>query len=258
MGVPRLEGGQRSCFQTDPLPTCTLAERSCRFQCPTPLFYFRRRRSDRHGRTRGFTGRHWRGGAQQIGDPLEGGEHALVLVGCRRRPRRAHLAPRGGCRWRAGCARGPAPTPAAWGGTATACGDPTSSWRGGAFSRREWTSTGAERVSVRSGAINASAGAGRLASTLASAARARASADFWPPGSFSATLTSVFVCLRGNHALKRRLRNGSVGIVLRRRALLVDASGRNRRGRLGAPAPRDLPRGRTRLNRGLVPRGKPR
>jgi len=48
------------------------------------LFYFRRRRPDRHGRAQGFTGRRRRVGAQQIGHPLEGGEHALVLVGSRR------------------------------------------------------------------------------------------------------------------------------------------------------------------------------
>src|SRR5262249_8773880 len=50
------------------------------------------------------------------------------------------------------------------------------------------------------GSIGASFGAGRLASTLARAARARASADFWPRGSFSATLASVFVCLLGGNA----------------------------------------------------------
>jgi hypothetical protein len=49
---------------------------------------FRRRRPNRHGRTRGFAGSRRRTGAQQIGDPLEGGEHALVLVGRRRRPGR--------------------------------------------------------------------------------------------------------------------------------------------------------------------------
>jgi hypothetical protein len=50
------------------------------------------------------------------------------------------------------------------------------------------------------GSISASFGAGRLASTLSSAARARASADFWPRGSFSAMLVSVFVCWRGGNA----------------------------------------------------------
>src|SRR5262249_27188891 len=42
--------------------------------------------------------------------------------------------------------------------------------------------------------------AGGLATTLASASRARASADFWPRGSFSATLVSVFVRWRGRNA----------------------------------------------------------
>src|SRR5258707_3168128 len=60
-----------------------------------PLFYFRRRRPDRHGRTRRFTGRRRRIGAHQIGDPLEGGEHALVLVGRRRLLGRANLERRG-------------------------------------------------------------------------------------------------------------------------------------------------------------------
>src|SRR5262249_34086346 len=48
------------------------------------LFHFRRRRPDRHGRTRGFTGRRRR-------DPPEGGDHALVLVGGRRLLGRANL-----------------------------------------------------------------------------------------------------------------------------------------------------------------------
>src|SRR2546429_7748969 len=61
-----------------------------------PLFYFRRRRPDRHGRTRRFTGRRRRIGAHQIGDPLEGGEHALVLVGRRWLLGRANLERRGG------------------------------------------------------------------------------------------------------------------------------------------------------------------
>jgi hypothetical protein len=104
-----LEGGQRSCSQTDPLPTCTLVERSCRFQFPNPLFYFRRRRPDRHGRTRGFTGRRRRVGAQQIGDPLEGGEHALVLVGCRRLLGRANLGAAGRFSVAAGRRRVPDP-----------------------------------------------------------------------------------------------------------------------------------------------------
>src|SRR5260370_21920074 len=63
-----------------------------------PLFYFRRRRPDRHGRTRRFTDRRRRIGAHQIGDPLEGGEHALVLVGRRRLLGRANLERRGGSR----------------------------------------------------------------------------------------------------------------------------------------------------------------
>jgi hypothetical protein len=65
--------------------------------------------------------------------------------------------------------------------------------------RRRLDGGSAGRVSVRPGPINASADAGRLASTLASAARARAraSADFWPGGLFSATLASVLACSRG-------------------------------------------------------------
>src|SRR5260221_7457015 len=74
-----------------------------------PLFYFRRRRPDRHGRTRRFTGRRRRIGAHQIGDPLEGGEHALVLVGRRWLLGRANLERRGGFWGRAGGARGPPP-----------------------------------------------------------------------------------------------------------------------------------------------------
>src|SRR5262249_56533348 len=66
------------------LPTGTRAKRSFRFLISQiPLFYFRRRRPDRHGRAQGF-GRRRRSGAQQIGDPLEGGEHAVVLVSRRR------------------------------------------------------------------------------------------------------------------------------------------------------------------------------
>src|SRR6266568_4475653 len=61
--------------------------------------YFRRRRPDRHGRTRGFAGRRRRVGPQQIGDPLEGGEHALVLLGRRRRVGGANLERRVGSRW---------------------------------------------------------------------------------------------------------------------------------------------------------------
>src|SRR6266404_2351491 len=90
--------------------------------------------------------------------------------------------------------------PAALGGTATGCGGPTSAWRGGTLARRGCVSPGTERVSARPGSISASFDAGRLASTLASAARARASNDFWPRGSFSASLVSVFVCLRGGNA----------------------------------------------------------
>jgi hypothetical protein len=55
---------------------------------------------------------------------------------------------------------------------------------------------------VRPGSISASFGAGRLASTLASAARARASADFWSRGSFSVALVSVFVRLRVGNAFE--------------------------------------------------------
>src|SRR5262249_6660812 len=57
------------------------------------------------------------------------------------------------------------------------------------------------------------------------------------------------------HGLTRGLRDGSVGILLRRRALLVDGSGRSRRGRLAAQAPGDLAGGRTDLNSGLCRRG---
>src|SRR5947209_11297089 len=92
---------------------------------------------------------------------------------------------------------GAASTPGAREGTAIIGGGaPTSAWRGGTSARRGCMSTGAGRVSASPGSIGASLGAGRLASTLASAARARASADVWPRGSFSATLVSVFVCLR--------------------------------------------------------------
>src|SRR5262249_58957366 len=42
---------------------------------------------------------------------------------------------------------------------------------------------------------------GLLASTLASAARARASADFWPGGFFSAMPVSVLACFRGRNVL---------------------------------------------------------
>ena len=52
---------------------------------------FRRCRPDRHGRTRVFAARRRRVGAQQIGDPLEDGDHALVLVGWKRRLGRANL-----------------------------------------------------------------------------------------------------------------------------------------------------------------------
>src|SRR5260221_2850633 len=101
-----------------------------------------------------------------------------------------------------GCGRtsaacGAASIPAARGGTATGCGGPTSAWRGGSLTRRGWTSTGAERGSVRPGPISVSTYAGRLASTLASGG---GSADFWR-GSFSDTLVSVFVRLRGGNAL---------------------------------------------------------
>jgi cold shock protein len=57
---------------------------------------FRRWRPNQHARTRGFAGSRRRGGAQQIGDPLEDGEHALVLVGHRRRPGRGYLERRAG------------------------------------------------------------------------------------------------------------------------------------------------------------------
>src|SRR5246127_2629834 len=98
-----------------------------------------------------------------------------------------------------GC--GAASTPGALEGTAIIGGGaPTSAWPGGTSARRGCMSIGAERVSASPGSIGASLGAGRLASTLASAARARASADVWPRGSFSATLVSVFVCLRGGNA----------------------------------------------------------
>ena len=55
------------------------------------MLLFRRRRVDRHGRTRGLTSCPRWVGAQQIGDPLECGEHALVLVSRRRLLRRANL-----------------------------------------------------------------------------------------------------------------------------------------------------------------------
>ena len=72
-------------------------ERSFRFSI-SEFPYFRRRRPDRHGRTRGFADRRRRLGAQQIGDPLEGGEHALVLVGRRRRLGLGNLERRAGAR----------------------------------------------------------------------------------------------------------------------------------------------------------------
>ena len=81
-------------FKTDPLPTGALAAFSI-----SEFPYFRRRRPDRHGRTRGFAGRRRRVGSQQIGNPLEGGEHALVLVGRRRRLGGADLERRVGSRW---------------------------------------------------------------------------------------------------------------------------------------------------------------
>jgi len=72
-------------------------------------------RPDRHGRTRGSpVGAGGRGAADR--DPLEGGEHALVLVGRRRRlgrgnlKRRARLSAAAGRRRRAaatGCLQGP-------------------------------------------------------------------------------------------------------------------------------------------------------
>src|SRR6202011_5197295 len=98
------------------------------------------------------------------------------------------------------------------------------------------------RVSLRPDPIGASTGAGRLASILASAARVRTSTDFWPRGSFSATLVSVFVCLGSGNLLASfppsgALRGGSVSILLRHSAPLVDRSSRNGgRGRLGAAA----------------------
>src|SRR5258708_4160365 len=62
-----------------------------------------------------------------------------------------------------------------------------------------------------------------------------------------------FCVFRG---LTRGLRDRRIGILLRRRALLVDGSGRSRRGRLGAQqAPGDLAGGRTNLNSGLCRRG---
>src|ERR1700738_1607368 len=102
------------------------------------------------------------------------------------------------------------------------------------------------RVSLRPDPIGASTGAGRLASILASAARVRTSTDFWPRGSFSATVGSVFVCLGSVSLLASftpsgELRGGSVSILLRHSAPLVDRSSRNGgRGRLGAAALGDL------------------
>jgi hypothetical protein len=55
------------------------------------------------------------------------------------------------------------------------------------------------------------------------------------------------------HGLTRGLRDGSV--VNWRRTLLLDGSGRSRRGRLGVQAAGDLAGGRIRLNSGLCRRG---
>jgi hypothetical protein len=203
--------------------------------------YFRRRRPDRHGRTRGFAGGRRRVGAQQIGDPLEGGEHALVLFGRRRRLGGGNLERRVGSRWqRVGAGdRPPLDVDRGYragpdvGRTRLQVGagrrtglyrlrlnvrnmrrrlDAGSAGRNGdwrrpdiGLARRHIGPTGLDvdrrRTSVGEARFDrASFGAGRLASTLASAARARASADFWPRGSFSATLVSVFVCLRGGNA----------------------------------------------------------
>jgi hypothetical protein len=80
----KLEQDSEKSHLADPLPTGAFGERSFRLSI-SEFPYFRRRRPDRHGRTRGFAGGRRRVGAQQIGDPLEGGEHALVLFGRRRR-----------------------------------------------------------------------------------------------------------------------------------------------------------------------------
>src|SRR5215475_2718534 len=79
--------------------------------------------------------------------------------------------------------------------------DGTSACRGGTSAGRGWTSAGAGRASVSPRPTGGSGGVGLLASTLASAARARASADFWPDGFFSVMPVSVLVCLRGRNVL---------------------------------------------------------
>src|SRR5207244_429954 len=128
--------------------------------------------------------------------------------------------------------------------------------RGGMLARWGCTSTGVERVSARPGSISASFGAGRLASTLASAARARASNDFSPRGSFSATLVSVFVCLRGGNAFASfpALRAGGADLdelhEETREVGILARHGNPPEGTVGNS------NGRLRANSGRQPRGK--
>jgi hypothetical protein len=57
-------------------------------------------------------------------------------------------------------------------------------------------------------------------------------------------------CFRVLRGLTRVLRDGRIGVLLRRRALLVNGSGRSRMGRFGAQALGGLAGDRTDLNSG--------
>ena len=101
-------------------------------------------------------------------------------------------------------------------------------------------------MSVRPGPISASAGAGRLASTLASAAR---------PG-FGRFLPLLLGHARiGLCVLARRQRLGVLPGLLRGLRDGSVGSGRNGQGRMGAEALGDLAGGRSDLNGGLCWRG---
>jgi len=122
-------------------------------------------------------------------------------------------------------------------------GGPESAWRGARRPTRLYGRPAQDecrRAPVRSARHLVPA---RLASTLASAARARASADVWPRGSFSGhariglCVLARRQCFRVLRGLTRGLRDGCIGVLLQRRALLVDRSGRSRRGRFWRARP---------------------
>src|SRR6516225_147100 len=214
----------------------TRAERSFVSQFAKSLFYFRRRRADRHRRTRDFAGTRRRVDADDRSRlDVDRGDRTGLDDRRRLNVERSRLDSAGGnCDRRRPdirlARRHVGPTRLYADRRRTSVGEP---W----FDRRViWY----RPIGVDIGECGPGQGFRRCLAARLLLGHAR----------IGLCVLARRQCLHVLRGLTRGLRDGRIGVLLQRRALLVDGSGRSRRGRFGAQALGGLDGDRTDLNSG--------